>query len=96
MQQVIAWSGAGLATYSNAEALVAETPTVPVSIAEGIYPQDIQLFDRQVAGDNSSITSDNSSWIPQVSSFFDPPVSTYLQMNAHSGTGVHEFVHDHG
>ena len=64
--QVIAWSGAGLATYSNAEALVAEDPTVPLSIAEGIYPQDHHLFERQVAGDNSSMTSDNSSWVPQV------------------------------
>ena len=27
--QVIAWSGAGLATYSNADALVAEQSTLP-------------------------------------------------------------------
>ncbi len=64
--QVIAWSGAGLVTDSNPEALVALHPTVPLSIAEEIYPQDVSLLSRQVAGVNGSVVSNYSSWVPQV------------------------------
>ena len=64
--QVIAWSGAGLVLYTNAEILVSETPTVPISIAEEIYPLDVTLFGRQIAGDNSSVIANYSSWVPQV------------------------------
>ena len=64
--QVIAWSGAGLVTYSNAENLVAKAPTTPISIAEEVYPLDVSLFGRQIAGDNSSVVTNISSWVPQV------------------------------
>ena len=64
--QVIAWSGAGLVTYSNADNLVSMNPTVPISIAEEIYPIDVSLFGRQIAGDNSSVVTNYSSWVPQV------------------------------
>lgn len=67
--QVIAWSGAGLVTYSNAEALVALHPTVPLGTAELIYPQDVSLLSRQIAGDNSSMVTNYSSWVPQVVAF---------------------------
>ena len=64
--QVIAWSGAGLATYSGADSLVASRSAVPIATAEEIFPTDISLFSRQIAADNSSVTANYSSWIPQV------------------------------
>ena len=67
--QVIAWSGAGLVTDSNPEALVALHPTVPLSTAELIYPQDVNLLSRQIAGDNGSVVTNYSSWVPQVVAF---------------------------
>ena len=64
---MIAWSGAGLATYSVPDEVVAEDPEVPLWLAELEVPMDITLFDRQVAADNSSMVSNFSSWVPQVS-----------------------------
>ncbi len=65
--QVIAWSGAGLATYSVPDELVEEDPEVSLALAELDVPMDISLFDRQVAADNNSMVTNFSSWIPQVS-----------------------------
>jgi len=64
--QVIAWSGAGLATYSNSDSLQIMDPAVPAAVADAIYPIDISLFGRQVAADNDSMLSNYSSWVPQV------------------------------
>ena len=63
---MIAWSGAGLATYSVPDEVVAEDPEVPLWLAELEVPMDITLFDRQVAADNTSTVSNYSSWVPQV------------------------------
>lgn len=34
---------------------------------EAQYPLDSDLFDRQVAGDNSTIITNFTQWVPQVS-----------------------------
>lgn len=64
--QVIAWSGAGLVTYAHSKELTAEQPDVPLSVAQNVYPTDVELFSRQVAADNSTTVSNYSTWVPQV------------------------------
>ena len=64
--QVIAWSGAGFVTYARSKELVAAQPNVSFSAAKDTYPTDVDLFSRQVAADSSSVVSNYSSWVPQV------------------------------
>ncbi len=80
--QVLAWSGSGVVTYdvpiADAEATAAaaaeaspEAATEEEPLAEweyeAQYPLDSDLFDRQVAGDNSTIITNFTQWVPQVS-----------------------------
>ena len=64
--QVIAWSGAGLVTYTRSAELVAQHPEVPFSEAQSIFPTAVDLFRRQIAADNSSKIEDYRIWVPQV------------------------------
>ena len=61
--EVIAWSGAGVDTYSVPESNV--DANLSAWIGENQYPLDGDLFMRQVAADNSSMVSNFSSWVPQ-------------------------------
>ena len=61
--EVIAWSGAGVGTFSVGELVDA---TLPTWVGENQYPTDGELFVRQVAADNTSMVSNFSSWVPQV------------------------------
>jgi len=74
--QVLAWSGSGVVTYdvpeADAEAEAASEPepesaSLPEWAMEAQYPLDPDLFARQVAGDNSTIITNFTEWIPQVS-----------------------------
>ncbi|DBA74311.1 TPA: hypothetical protein ACH3X1_011086 [Trebouxia sp. C0004] len=62
--EVIAWSGAGVGTFSVPESNV--DATLPTWIGESQYPTDGEIFLRQVAADNTSMVSNFSSWVPQV------------------------------
>ena len=66
--ELIAWSGSGVVTYevplSNPEP---EYEALPEWVQEEQYPLDIDLFARQVAGDNTSLISNYTNWVPQVS-----------------------------
>ena len=67
--QVIAWSGAGLDTYSGflANGSRAYMTGLPDELPETITPPVPILFGRQVAADNTSMTPvGNSTWTPQV------------------------------
>lgn len=78
--QVLAWSGSGVVTYdvpiANAEATAAAAAEASPEAAteeplaewemEAQYPLDSDLFDRQVAGDNSTIITNFTQWVPQV------------------------------
>ena len=69
--ELLAWSGSGVVTYFVPEAIPESDPeysALPKWVQEAQYPLDIDLFARQVAGDNTSIISNYSSWVPQVSS----------------------------
>ncbi len=62
--EVIAWSGAGVGTFSVPESNV--DATLPTWVGENQYPTDGEIFWRQVAADNTSMVSNFSSWVPQV------------------------------
>lgn len=62
--EVIAWSGAGVGTFSVPESNV--DATLPTWVGESQYPTDGEIFLRQVAADNTSMVSNFSSWVPQV------------------------------
>ena len=66
--QVIAWSGAGLIT----ELAVAGNPDLPLELARDVSPSDVELYGRQVAGDNTSVVTNQSTWVPQVVSLLCP------------------------
>ncbi len=66
--ELIAWAGSGVVTYESAEQIAEAFPeytALPEWVDEVQYPLDIDLFARQVAGDNTSIISNYSSWTLQ-------------------------------
>ena len=67
--ELIAWSGSGAVTYQVPESIAEAQPeyaALPEWEQQAQYPLDTDLWERQIAGDNSSIISNYSNWIPQV------------------------------
>ena len=79
--EVIAWSGAGVDTYSVPESNV--DANLSAWIGENQYPLDGDLFMRQVAADNSSMVSNFSSWVPQVRHVMLHTAASSMHFNAH-------------
>ena len=68
--QLLAWSGSGVVTYDVPESIPESDPeyaALPEWVQEAQYPLDIDLFARQVAGDNASLITNYTAWVPQVS-----------------------------
>jgi hypothetical protein len=60
--QLLAWSGAGMSTYSN----LAGSDVDPAQYAL-VEPEIPDLFDQVVAGLNTTLVSDFTAWVPQAS-----------------------------
>ena len=61
--QIIAATGAGLVTYSTAQA---SSPDISNEQAQISNPSDVDLFTRTIATDNDSTMSNYTAWGPQV------------------------------
>lgn len=64
--EATAAAAAEAAAEASPEAATEEEP-LPEWEYEAQYPLDSDLFDRQVAGDNSTIITNFTQWVPQVS-----------------------------
>lgn len=74
--QLLAWSGVGVVTYDVPESIPESDPeyaALPEWVQEAQYPLDTDLFARQVAGDNASLITNYTTWVPQVSSVPSTP-----------------------